>query len=112
MSLYSTYTVPQNSQLLHRLEHLHSRGFIYRDVKPENCCVGRASRGRADLVHLVDFGLAKEYLDPDTGDHVPFAEGKCLAGTVRYMSINAHRGIEQTRRDDLEALGKSRQSST
>ncbi len=74
-------------QLLNRVEYVHSHGVVYRDIKPENCCVGRSSQGRASLIHLVDFGLAKEFVDPDTGDHVPYSEEKSLTGTVRYIFV-------------------------
>ncbi len=94
-------------KLLNRIEYVHSHGIIYRDVKPENCCIGRSSLGRANLLHLVDLGLAREFIDPDTGAHIPYREGSNLVGTVRYMSINALQGREQSRRDDLEALGEA-----
>ena len=55
------------------------------------------------MVYIIDFGLSKRYKDPKTHQHIPYKNNKALTGTARYASISTHIGIEQTRRDDIEA---------
>ncbi|OMJ70563.1 hypothetical protein SteCoe_31441 [Stentor coeruleus] len=89
--------------MISRIEYIHSKKFLHRDIKPDNFLIGL--RKNASTVFVIDFGLAKRYINAKTQQHIPNREFKKLIGTARYASIFTHLGIEQSRRDDLESLG-------
>ena len=89
-------------QLLDRLEYIHSKYVIHRDLKPENIMIDHESK---KIIYLIDFGMAKKYRSGKTRKHIKYSVPGRLTGTARYCSINALRGTEQSRRDDLESAG-------
>ena len=93
-------------QMIQRIEYIHSKGYIHRDIKPGNF-VGNFVIGKGDkskIIYIIDFGLSKRYIDKNNKKHIPYKEGKGLTGTARYVSLFTHYGIEQSRRDDIEGI--------
>jgi len=101
---------------------IHDNGIVHRDLKPDNFVIGKyqnpssgssygENEGRYSnenlaewkKIYILDFGLSKQYINQDI--HIPLRHGKDLTGTARYVSINTHKGHEQSRRDDCESLG-------
>lgn len=78
-----------------------SKGFVHRDVKPENFVMG--IKQTENEVYLLDYGLSRKYTNGTA--HIRFSDHVRLVGTLRYCSLNCQKGYEQSRRDDLESLG-------
>jgi serine/threonine protein kinase len=88
-------------QLIARIEYLHNNYYLHRDIKPENFLTGMGKNN--DKIYLIDLGLAKKYRNATK--HISYKDGNKLVGTARYASINSHKGIQLSRRDDMESLG-------
>lgn len=89
-------------QMIQRIEYIHSKGYIHRDIKPGNFVIGKGDKSK--IIYIIDFGLSKRYIDKNNQKHIPYKEGKGLTGTARYVSLFTHYGIEQSRRDDIEGI--------
>lgn len=91
------------NQSLERLKLIHEKGIIHRDMKPENLCIGY--KGKEKNIYLIDFGLSKIISNDKRNQYLlNIKKEKIVIGTVRYISMNAHLGNEQSKRDDLESL--------
>ena len=91
-------------QLIDRLEFIHNKNIIHRDIKPDNFVIG-LDNNKSHIIYVLDFGLSKKFRSSRTHQHIKFSVNRKLTGTARYASINALKGCEQSRRDDLEAIG-------
>lgn len=76
---------------------------MHRDIKPDNFLLGLGPQ-KSSQVYIIDFGLAKRFRKKRK-QHIPFKENKDLTGTVNFLSCNAHKRYELSRRDDLESVG-------
>ncbi len=84
-------------QLIKRLETLHNKSLLHRDIKPDNFLLDNNN-----ILYLIDFGLCKRYKFDEI--HIEERQlGSTVIGTMNFVSLNVHNGIEPSRRDDLES---------
>ena len=89
-------------QAISCLEYVHSKDYIHRDIKHSNFLIGNPDTSQ---LYLIDFGNAKKYRSTKTGKHIKLIKSNIIFGPLIFLSFNALKGMEQTRRDDLESLG-------
>ncbi|TFK40583.1 kinase-like domain-containing protein [Crucibulum laeve] len=90
-------------QVIDRLELMHNRGVLHRDIQLGNCVIGLPPNEKT--IYMIDFGFSKRYIDPYTNRHIPDSKVKRdFIGNYWFSSVNVHcRGKVPSRRDDLEA---------
>ncbi|KDQ62390.1 hypothetical protein JAAARDRAFT_149241 [Jaapia argillacea MUCL 33604] len=90
-------------QVISRLEFMHSRGVLHRDIQLGNCVIGQPPFEK--VIYMIDFGFSKRYIDPHTKRHIPDSNAKRdFIGNYWFSSVAVHcRGKVPSRRDDLEA---------
>ncbi len=89
-------------QVLERIEFVHSKGYIHRDIKPDNFMIGKKDK---NVIYIIDFGLSTKYISSKTNNHIKFTNIGKFTGTLRFASPNALRGGQQSRKDDLISIG-------
>ena len=109
-------------EIVKRLESMHDKGILHRDLKPNNLTWGNFNSSYNKIIDnnsnnnlnnlldintifLIDFGLSCSYLEGYSGaKHYKIKNNLNFIGTLRYASLNSHKGIRQSRRDDLESM--------
>lgn len=100
-SLSTTITLVD--QMISLIETYHKKNYVFSNIKPSQFLMGRGKM--KNKVYIIPSKYSKKYIDPKTGLHIPYKKGVVSGGTALYCSINLHKKIEISRRDDIEALG-------
>ena len=102
--------------LLNILELVHSSGFVFNDLKPDNIMIDygqklcysndvefESSFNKLNF-NLIDFGLASKWIDKVHGKHVANKKQKYFKGNLYFSSVNQLAAQTSSRRDDLHSL--------
>ena len=81
---------------------MHRKNYVHRDIKPANFLIGTGKK--ANTLFVIDFGLAKRYISPKSGEHIEQSQKRNLTGNEKYCSANAQMAYEQSRKDDLISI--------
>ena len=90
-------------QIINLLKTIHEKGLLHRDIKPENFLFGNDDESKQ--LYIIDFGLSKTYINYEENCHIEMKNSNNIIGTPSYVSLNGHKLLELSRRDDLESLG-------
>ena len=84
-------------QMIQRIQVLHNHFLLHRDIKPQNFMLNVTT----NKLYLIDFGFCKRY--NYDGNHIEEGKISKIIGTPNFVSINVHKGLEPSRRDDVES---------
>lgn len=98
-------TIKIGIQILDILENIHNKKIIHRDLKTDCFLFKGNDFSDFSKIYIINFGNAKEYIDPKTGLHIPFTKENSYVGNYKFSSKNSFLNYEQSRRDDIESLG-------
>ena len=85
-------------QIIQRIEKVHKKGYLHRDLKPHQILLGPTKKA----LYLTDFGLSRRF--EVNSYHISFQNSCPRIGNATFSSLNNHGGVRQSRRDDLESI--------
>jgi serine/threonine protein kinase len=87
-------------KMINLVEKVHKYHLLHRDIKPDNFLFDLKDY---DKLYLIDFGLAKSYINNDD-KHIAEQPITSCIGTQHFVSLNVHARKLPSRRDDIESV--------
>lgn len=79
------------------LKRIHRKKVIHKDIKPNQFLYTKSN-----TLHLIDYGLSSKFIKKNK--HVSFKSNAIIEGSSMFASLNCHRGLTLSRRDDLTSF--------